>query len=91
MIFSMPRCLSWKSRSVLLLDHDVARLRREFRMPLAAPHALPEEGFAIDQGLAGARVTPSVVIALAPPSMRYVEHYDTSLARRLDECAKMRN
>src|SRR5712671_7765106 len=26
----------------VLLDHDVARLRDEFGMPVAAPHALPE-------------------------------------------------
>src|SRR5436189_2942902 len=50
----------------MLLDHDVARLRYEFRMPLAAPHALPEDGVAIDQGLPRARMTPSIIITLAP-------------------------
>src|SRR5438270_8262209 len=71
----------------VLLDHDVARLGHKFGMPSAAPHALPKDGFAISQGLARARMTPSVIIALAPPPVRHIEHNDTRAARCLDERA----
>src|SRR5271167_3409971 len=74
----------------MLLDHDVARLGYEFRMPLAAPDALPEDGFAIDQGLPRARMTPSIVITLAPPPVRDVENHDACAAGGLDERAQMR-
>ena len=74
----------------MLLDHNVARLRYEFGMPFAAPHAFPEDGFVIGRSLPRAGMTPSVIIALAPPHVGNVEHHDTGAARRLDEHAQMR-
>src|ERR1700732_97841 len=78
------------SKSVLapmLLNDDVAWLRHQIGMPVAAPHAVSEDGFAIGGGLARAGMTPSVIIALAPAPVRYVEHRDACAPRRLDERA----
>src|SRR6267143_2558879 len=74
----------------MLLDHDIAGLGHQIGMPVAAPHALSEDGFAIGEGLAGARMTPSVIIALAPASVRDIEHSNADAARGLDQCAQMR-
>jgi hypothetical protein len=42
-------------------------------MPFAAPHPIGEGGFAIDQALPRAWITPAVKIALAPLPLRDVE------------------
>src|SRR5271167_101422 len=64
------------------LDRRVARLRCEFRMPLAAPRALREDGASVGQNLQWARMTPSVIIALAPALVRDVEHRNVGAAPR---------
>ena len=72
------------------LDHDVARLRCQFRMPLTAPGAFCEDGASVGQNLQWARMPPSVIIALAPARVRDVEYCNAYAARGLEECAQMR-
>ena len=72
------------------LDHDVARLRCQFRMPLTAPGAFCEDGASVGQNLQWARMPPSVIIALAPARVRDVEYCNAYAARGLEERAQMR-
>ena len=51
---------------------------------VAAPHTFREDRFAIGQGLVWARMTPSVVIALAPLPVRNKEHDNAGAPRHLD-------
>src|SRR6516225_9987729 len=74
----------------MLLDHDVARLRCELRMPFAAPRAFRKDGASVGQNLQWARMTPSVIIPLAPASVRHVEYCNAYAARGFEERAQMR-
>ena len=72
------------------LDHDVAGLRCELRMPFAAPRAFRKDGASVGENLQWAGMTPSVIIALAPPSMRHVEYRNAYSARGFEERPQMR-
>src|SRR5271165_3818696 len=64
----------------MLFDHDIARLGREVRMPVAAPGALRKDGPSVGQDLPRAGITPSIIITLAPAPVRDVENRNTYAA-----------
>jgi hypothetical protein len=57
----------------MLLDYNIAWLGYELEMPVAAPRALSEDGFALGGELPRAGMTPSIITAVTPLTVRAVK------------------
>src|SRR3546814_4522244 len=79
------RISDWSSdvcSSDLLLDDDVALLRRELGMPLPAPRSLGEGLHLARRDLVGVRMVPAFIVAGLPAMMRHDEHGDPGRSDR---------
>jgi len=73
----------------MLLDYNIAWLGYELEMPVAAPRALSEDGFALGGELPRAGMTPSIITAVTPLTVRAVKLRRLRDApRRLDQCGQ---
>src|SRR6202020_696872 len=73
----------------MLLDDDVARLRHEVGMPLAAPATLREGLQLLYLALAGIHVIPAFIIAGLPTAMGNEEDFDAGRAGAGDNRAQV--
>ena len=73
----------------MLLNDDVAVLRRKIGMPFAAPFAACEVVHVLDLALGGAGVIPGFVVALFPATVRYDDHLDVEGADGAVEAAQV--